>query len=82
MPRALDRLRHDARATASTGWSLLAELISAIGVWTAIGFGLDKLFGTAPVLVAVGALVGHAMAVYIAFWRTGQMSAGNRRSSA
>lgn len=60
---------------------MFAELISAIGVWSAIGFGLDKLLGTWPVLLATGMVVGHAMAIYIVLWRTGQRArrrAGDR----
>lgn len=73
MPRAVERLRAEAKAASDATWNLMAELLAAVCVWAAIGFGLDKLFGTAPIFVAIGLLIGHGMGIYIAIWRSGQM---------
>jgi len=45
------------------------EMVSALVVAVAIGYGLDWLFGTKPVLTAVFVLVGGAAGV-LNVWRT------------
>jgi ATP synthase protein I len=52
------------------GWTLLSELASAIAVWGGIGFGLDKLFGTWPVLFACGMVIGYAAGAYLIYRRS------------
>jgi len=52
--------------------TLLAEFISAIAVWGGIGFGLDKLFGTWPILFVIGTLLGYVAGVGILMWRSKQ----------
>lgn len=47
---------------------MVATVLTATGVWAAIGFGLDEAFGTRPILFAIGAVVGHATGIYI-LWR-------------
>ena len=42
------------------GWQMTAEVIAG----AALGWGADRLFGTAPKGVTVGALVGVAVATY------------------
>lgn len=49
------------------GWTLLSELIAAIVVWGGIGFGLDRLFHTWPVLFAIGMVVGYAAGAYLIY---------------
>ena len=44
------------------------ELVSALVVAVAIGWGLDKLFGTKPILIAVFVLLGGAAGV-LNVWR-------------
>src|SRR5215467_11809864 len=44
------------------------ELVSALVVAVAIGYGLDRLFGTKPVLTAVFVLLGGAAGV-LNVWR-------------
>jgi F0F1-type ATP synthase assembly protein I len=48
----------------SQGWQILAELGAIIGLFAFIGYRLDRLFGTAPVLLAVLMIVGYAGGVY------------------
>jgi ATP synthase protein I len=50
-------------------WTALSTIIAGIGVWGAIGYGLDKLFGTRPVLFVIGVLVGHFAAIYLVYVR-------------
>ncbi|MGZ4121074.1 MAG: AtpZ/AtpI family protein [Actinomycetota bacterium] len=58
--------------SAGDAWNLLSEFISAIGVWGAIGYGLDRWFGTWPILFVIGTLVGYVAGVWILLWRTKQ----------
>jgi F0F1-type ATP synthase assembly protein I len=51
----------------------MAELLAAVVVWGAIGFGLDHLLHTGPWLLATGLLIGHGAGIYIAIWRGEQM---------
>jgi len=44
------------------------ELVSALVVAVAIGYGLDRLFGTRPILTAVFVLLGGAAGV-LNVWR-------------
>ncbi len=48
-------------------WTLLSTLISALAVWGGIGWGLDRLFGTWPVLFAIGMVVGYAGGAYLIY---------------
>jgi F0F1-type ATP synthase assembly protein I len=48
-------------------WSAVATLISGIAVWGLAGFGLDKLFGTQPVLFIVGAVMGNFAGIYLMY---------------
>jgi ATP synthase protein I len=50
-------------------WTLLSELISAIAVWGGIGFGLDRLFHTWPVLFAIGMVLGYGAGAYLIYRR-------------
>jgi len=48
---------------------MVTELITATAVWGAIGYGLDRLLHTWPILFAVGAVVGHATGIFIVYRR-------------
>jgi F0F1-type ATP synthase assembly protein I len=48
-------------------WSYLSTLFSGVVVWGAIGYGLDKWFGTRPVLFVIGALVGNFAGIYLIY---------------
>lgn len=48
-------------------WAALSTLIAGIGVWGGVGFGLDHLLGTRPILFVVGALVGNFAAIYLIY---------------
>jgi hypothetical protein len=52
------------------GWTLAAELVTATFVWGGIGWLGDRLLGTAPVLMAVGFVLGNALGVYLIWLRS------------
>lgn len=50
-------------------WTALSTIIAGIVVWGAAGFGLDRLFGTRPVLMVIGVLIGNFGAIYLVYVR-------------
>lgn len=78
----------DASGSSSTwagmgeAWSYLSTIVSGVLVWGAIGYGLDRLLSTAPVLLVVGALVGNSCGIYLVYARaTRQSEEATRRAS-
>jgi len=53
----------------SEAWNAVSILLSGICTFGAIGFGLDHLFGTAPILLVVGILLGKGLAAYFIYAR-------------
>lgn len=51
------------------GWSLTAEFISAVLVWTLFGWLADRWLGTDPWLVAFGAVLGFVLGIYLVWLR-------------
>ena len=47
-----------------------------IAVCTAGGYGLDRLFGTLPLLVLVGLVIGFAGALYYLFFTLSKLGSG------
>jgi ATP synthase protein I len=43
------------------------QLIGAVGLWTAVGYFLDRKLGTKPWLLVVGSLLGMALGFYLFF---------------
>jgi F0F1-type ATP synthase assembly protein I len=54
-------------AGADQGWTAACTLVAGICVWGAIGAFLDHVFGTWPVLFAVGAFLGNFAAIYLIY---------------
>lgn len=50
-------------------WTALSTMIAGIAVWGAIGYGLDHVFGTPPVLMVIGVLLGNFGAIYLIYTR-------------
>ena len=46
-------------------WRMVVDLIAGVGVGAGMGYGLDALFGTSPVLLASLTLLGFAAGVRI-----------------
>lgn len=61
-------------------WTALSYLIGGIVVWGGIGFGLDRLLPTAPILTVVGVLIGNAAGIYLVYLRW-PIEEGPRRAS-
>lgn len=50
-------------AAASMAWRMVFELVASIGIGTAMGWGLDALFGTLPLFLIVFIMLGFAAGV-------------------
>ena len=50
-------------ADAHLGWRMVVDLVAGVGIGAVMGYGLDSLFGTMPVLLAVFTLLGFAAGV-------------------
>lgn len=70
MPRSVNR-RPVSKET-NEGWAHFSTLIAGIGVYGAIGYGLDRLAGTWPILFAIGMVGGCAGGVYLVWLRAKQ----------
>ena len=46
-------------------WRMVIELVSGLLVGFAIGYGLDRLFGTLPILLVIFTLLGFAAGVRV-----------------
>lgn len=79
MPRTAGSDRGSSWAGMGQGYTMLVELLTAIGVWAAIGYGLDRLLGTGPVLFAIGMVVGAGTGIYILYRRALEASARETR---
>ena len=44
-------------------WRMLIELMTGMGLGVAIGYGLDVLFGTLPILLVIFSLLGFAAGI-------------------
>jgi ATP synthase protein I len=63
------------------GWAHFSTLVAGIGVYGAIGFGLDRLFGTSPIFLAIGMVVGMAGGVYLVWIRAKENVLKGKRTS-
>ena len=70
MPRFVNR--RPGVDQANEGWAHFSTLIAGIGVYGAIGYGLDRLIGTWPILFAIGMVGGCAGGVYLVWIRAKQ----------
>ena len=50
---------------AQLAWRMVVEMVAGLGIGFAIGYGLDTLFGTNPVLMVVFTLLGFAAGVNV-----------------
>jgi len=54
-----------AYSQAQHAWRMVIELVSGLLIGFAIGYGLDRLFGTNPVLMIIFTLLGFAAGVRV-----------------
>ncbi len=55
----------ESHGQAQLGWRMVIELVSGLSVGFAIGYGLDSLFGTLPLLMVIFTLLGFAAGVRV-----------------
>jgi len=63
-------------------WRMVIELVTGMGLGLAIGYGLDALFGTRPILLVVFALFGFAAGVRTMLGTARQMAADQAAKAA
>jgi ATP synthase protein I len=67
---------HGKYTQSSLAWRMVTELVAGMFLGLAIGFGLDALFGTAPFLLVVFALLGFAAGVRTMLRTAAEVRAG------
>lgn len=55
-----------AQKVVGQAYRIIAELLGGVLIGLAIGFGVDRLFGTTPMGVVGGVLLGFALSIYMA----------------
>jgi ATP synthase protein I len=91
--RALERRLSEARKAPATGkgmmrglsqgeaaWRMVIELATGMAVGLGIGYGLDALFGTRPLLMVVFALLGFAAGVRVMLGTARQLAEAAKRA--
>lgn len=63
-------------------WRMVIELVTGMGLGLAIGYGLDALFGTMPILLVIFALFGFAAGVRTMLGTARQMTADQAAKAA
>ncbi|MEM1382500.1 MAG: AtpZ/AtpI family protein [Pseudomonadota bacterium] len=58
-----ERVRQENLSAVSLAWRMVTELVVGVLLGAAIGWGLDSLFGTLPLLLIVMGLLGFAAGV-------------------
>lgn len=48
-------------------WTALGTLVSGIAVWGGVGWVVDRLAGTSPILFVIGVLLGNFAGVYLIY---------------
>jgi ATP synthase protein I len=69
----------DAWSGMDTGWAVTSTLIGGIVVCGLIGFAIDRLVGTDPILTVIGIVLGAAAGIYLVYLKWGKES-GERRT--
>jgi ATP synthase protein I len=62
-PKAGEARQRSKTEISALGWRLVTELLAGMLLGLAIGYGLDRLFGTLPLFLVVFALLGFAAGV-------------------
>ena len=70
----------ESHSQAELGWRMVIELVSGLLVGFAIGYGLDSLFGTLPVLMVIFTLLGFAAGVRIMLRSAAEFQARDART--
>jgi ATP synthase protein I len=62
-------------------YMMQGDLLAAILVWSGAGWLLDRVLGTRPVLLVLGALLGYAAGLYLVWLRSQRMDAEEREAA-
>ncbi|WP_211714589.1 hypothetical protein [Nocardiopsis sp. MG754419] len=54
----------------SDGWALFSTLLSGVLVWSAIGWGADRLLGFQALFLPIGAILGMVGAIFLIVAKT------------
>lgn len=55
----------DHHSMAQTGWRMVIELVTGLGIGAGMGYGLDVLMGTQPLMLVLLTLLGFAAGVRV-----------------
>jgi len=69
--------RHELFAELDDGWTLTAEFVSAVLVWTGIGWLGDRWLDTTPWLILAGTALGFVLGMYLAWVRITRPAPGD-----
>lgn len=69
MDERTSKFRRDLTRDADAGVTMTAELISAVVVWTGIGWLIDRWLDTDPWITVCGAVLGFALGMWLVFLR-------------
>jgi len=61
----------NAWAGMAEGWKVTSYMVGGLA-WAGIGWAVDSLVGTFPILTTLGAVIGEAGAVYLLYLRYGK----------
>ena len=80
--RTAPPVSHEAAGQAAAGqaWRIIADLFGGVFVGLALGFIVDRFFGTAPAGLIGGVLLGFAVSVWMA-WQTAQRLMAQAKAS-
>ena len=70
-----------AASQAHVAWRMVVDLVAGVGIGAAMGFGLDALFGTTPLMLATLTLLGFAGGVNLMLRTAKECSNENRPRS-
>lgn len=64
--------RGSAASGFGTAWTVISELLAGIGVWGAVGYGVDRLARFDKVFLPIGLVLGAAGGIYLVYLRHGR----------
>ena len=67
LPRTIAPIGRSQWQTTGEAWTVVSTVLSGICIFGGAGFGLDHLFGTRPILLAAGLLLGTVLGVYLVY---------------
>jgi ATP synthase protein I len=72
---ARDALEERARAARASGaaWRIMIDLVAAVGLTGALGFGVDRLLGTSPFGLVLGLGGGFVLGMWLAARRAAEI---------